>query len=363
MKPNSRTHAALTFIVAVAIFAACASTDSKPASQSEPWVGGWLTYWDFNKGIETLDAQPGLFTDIYLFIMHMNAEGRPSLVKGAENFPELVTRLRTQGIRLWMTVVNDVVYDNKGPQSLKNAAVVSRLLNDDDSRRRHRADIVRAVELYGFDGIDIDYENLLPQDREPFSRFIAELATDLHGRNKKLSVTVQPKFRESRSVGTGAADWAALCRATDRMQIMLYNEHSGNTSPGPIATKEWMGHVLAYAEQQCGRSKVVPVVKVAGMRWSEHGTQSVAYDEVAALLASRGMEPERDTEDKVPHFAMTVDGERSTVYYEDVASVGAKLDLLHDLGYRSVMIWSLGRYDPRINSALRGFAGSGSAPR
>jgi spore germination protein YaaH len=38
------------------------------------------------------------------------------------------------------------------------------------------------------------------------------------------------------------------------------------------------------------------------------------------------------------------------VYYEDAASLREKLSLIHSLGYRAVVLWSLGRQDPALFS-------------
>lgn len=72
----------------------------------------------------------------------------------------------------------------------------------DDIRDRHIAVIVKEVETYGYDGIDIDYEGMSCEKKEKFEEFIEKLAADLHARKKLLSVAVHPKT----PVGTGAEE-------------------------------------------------------------------------------------------------------------------------------------------------------------
>src|SRR6185295_12149627 len=118
-------------------------------------------------------------------------------------------------------------------------------------------DLVELALRQGVSGLDVDYENLQPADRDAFSGFVRELHADLQARDLQLSVTVQPKSQESRSVGPGAADWAQLCGASDRLQIMLYNLHNAKTGPGPLATKSWIASILGYAAAQCAPARVV----------------------------------------------------------------------------------------------------------
>jgi len=62
-------------------------------------------------------------------------------------------------------------------------------------------------------GVDIDFENLRYEDQEPFSRFIEELAAELHPRGRLLSVTVQPKTRDRRSDSAGSPAMAKVMKS------------------------------------------------------------------------------------------------------------------------------------------------------
>ncbi len=72
----------------------------------------------------------------------------------------------------------------------------------DDIRDRHIELILKEVETYGYDGIDIDYEGMSCNKKEKFEEFIEKLADKLHARKKLLSVAVHPKT----PVGSGISD-------------------------------------------------------------------------------------------------------------------------------------------------------------
>lgn len=312
-------------------------------------VGGWITYWDFGPGMALVDRQPNALRDVFFFIAHLDADGEPMLVNPDLPVEAAVARVKAAGGRPWLTIVNDVASDQS--VALKDPQIVHDLLASEQRRAGHRAAIMDLASRYGMAGVDIDYENLWARDRALFTTFVRELAADARRRDVSLSVTVQPKLGERWSDGPGAADWGALCATVDRLQIMLYNLHSRATGPGPMATGRWVTGVLSYANSQCDPERVVPVLKVSGMRWAEGTVDGVQYDQAMALVQQHGALIARDADDQVPHFSYEADGRAHTVYYEDAVSLREKLSLIRSLGYRSVVLWSLGRQDPALFQA------------
>src|SRR5574341_363749 len=272
-------------------------------------VGGWITYWDFAPGMAVVDRQPIVLRDIFFFIAYLDADGRPVLVNPDLPLETSVARVYAAGGRPWLTIVNGV--------ALKDPQVVHDVLGSEERRAAHRAAIMDLASRYGMAGVDIDYENLWARDRVLFTRFVRELAADARRRGVLLSVTVQPKLGERWSDGPGAADWGALCATVDRLQIMVYNLHSRATGPGPMATGRWITGVLSYAISQCDPARVVPVLKVSGMRWGDGAVEGVQYDQAMALVQQHGASIARDADDQVPHFSYQADGRSHTVYYED----------------------------------------------
>jgi spore germination protein YaaH len=329
-------------LVLCATTLACTSRTGGPVQ-----LGGWITYWDFAQGVDLVTRRSDALSDVLFFIVQLDANGAPILVNTTLSYEHAVAQVNAKQGRSWMTVVNDVAFAGSAT-ALKDPQIVHAVLSSDALRAAHRREIVRLALHYGFAGVDIDYENLWAADRDLFTVFIRELAADLRARGLLLSVTVQPKRHDSRSDGPGAADWARLCEVADRLQIMLYNLHSRMTGPGPMATGPWMRGVLRYAEQECDRQRVVPVVKVSGMRWGAGEVESVQYDQAMALVQRYQVPILRDPEGQVPYFNYDVDGKRHTVYYEDAVSLRAKLLVLQSLGYRSILFWSLGRQDPSL---------------
>lgn len=316
--------------------------------------GGWVTYWDFKRGIKAVNQGTGIFQDIFLFSTQLDFDGTPIVNNsGAIDYIDAVVRLKSSGFKPWMTIVNDVQLPDGSKSILKDPKIIQKILKDDDLRRKHRQEIVSLAENYGVSGVDIDYENLYPDNRLRFSRFISELSSDLKNRNLSLSVTVQPRTEQRSASDRGPMDWSEICRHADRLQIMLYNLHNPKTKPGPVATLAWVSSVLKYAKSQCGLKTIVPVLKVSGMHWSSRKNEGIQYDRAMMLKTKYGAPLERDTTSQVPFFSYQTNNESGTVYFEDAHSLKIKIERIKSLEFKKVMFWSFGRQDPQLISQLK----------
>ncbi len=317
-------------------------------------MGAWITYWDYPRGSLVLEQNAHLFDDVFFFSWALNSTGNPILVKkNKDDIQRTVAMLKHARTRSWLTIVNDVHYST-GRNVLKDSKTIHQLLIDGKKRRLHRTELLQLVRSYGFEGIDIDYENLHPKLREPFTRFIRELAADLKRYNLKLSVTVQPKRGDSHSLGPGAMDWSALCRHVDRFQIMLYNLHNKHTGPGSMASTDWIREVMTYAQTKCGREKIVPVLKVSGMQWGPAKTTGIQFMSASQLLKQHGAVMQRQllSVGGAPYFTYRDEQGEHTVFYEDAKSLLEKVRLLRSLGFGKVVLWSLGQHDIRVHDVL-----------
>lgn len=312
--------------------------------------GAWITYWDFERGLEAAADPAAPLDEVFLFAAHLDPEGRPFLAEPGHH-AAAVRALRAQGRRVWLTVVNDVAGPAPGQRTLKDAAVVGALLADPARQRTHRRQLRELALSLGATGLDVDYENLDPADRDLFTGFAEALAAELGETGLELSLTVQPKVGRSTRPGPGAMDWPRLC-AAGRLQVMLYNLHSGRTGPGPMATPQWVEEVLRNALAECDPESVVPVLKVSGMEWGARGARSLQFEEAAALRAAHQATPQRDAAG-VPHFSWYAGSARHSVWFEDARSLLGKIDVIAGLGLGRVVFWSLGRHDPELFAALR----------
>lgn len=342
----------LLFLWCLLLLPSCGSTAYSSGKPLD--VGGWVTYWDFDRGMTAVENGKDVYHDIFFFSTQFNQDGKLQLISPEKNdYRAAIHRENLRSHRTWMTIVNDVSIEDGRSSLLKDPRIISRMLHTPHLQSRHIQDIIQMAKGLGVTGVDIDYENVSFRDRDAMSKFLAALGEALREQQLQLSVTVQPKTQDKRSQGPGAMDWSAVCQSAHRLQIMLYNLHSSKTNPGPLATPSWITQVLAYARTQCPLEKIVPILKVSGMHWNSKGAETIQYDTAMSLRETYHSRDGRDPISSVPFFAYSDRQLGGTVYYEDTRSLELKIQRIREMGFGAVVFWSLGREDPTFGPTLK----------
>jgi spore germination protein len=272
-----------------------------------------------------------------------------------ENLP-LVAKARDGDVNLFATVTNRP--SATAPFSRKLAATI---MATSQSRERHIEALLKLVLDKGYDGIDLDWEELTAADREPFSRFVEELAGALHGRHRFLSVAVYPKTSEPGSWGPQKAmDYARLGAAADELKIMTYAFSGGWSKPGPQAPTHWLDSVLSFAERQMPPAKIAMGVPLFGFDWHAGHAYAITGRSAAGSAAKYGATATRDpaTGEAVLRYRDT-GGVQHVLYFQDQRAVATKLAFLrrHHPHLGGVAFWVMGQERagmwPTVEKALR----------
>lgn len=128
---------------------------------------------------------------------------------------------------LWPTFKNDSMGIEK----------TSMLVTDMYARENAINNVVQIALKYGFDGINLDFENMKKKDKDDFSQFVREFSATLRRNGIVPSVDVNvPDGSETWSL---CYDHKAISDACDYMMLMAYDQY-GRTLAGPVASLEWV---------------------------------------------------------------------------------------------------------------------------
>lgn len=245
------------------------------------------------------------------------------------------------------------------------------LLSRAASRRRVVDSLVALAVRDDYDGWQLDFENIAQEDRDSLSAFFRQAATALHAAGRTLSIAVVPALAEEAASGfaagmqeswRGAYDVKALAEAGDFISLMTYAEHAASTTPGPIASLDWMrdalDEALSHGVPRAKLSLGIPVYSGHWYtRWQEGGGrvvgEEIGWQKANSLLQRTGAQP-RWLEDAGASFAFwPVSGTWEWLFLEDARSFRAKLRLLDDYpGLRGFSVWVLGAEDPAVWQAV-----------
>jgi spore germination protein len=242
-----------------------------------------------------------------------------------------------------MNLTGSVGFDaNLAHHVLSNSAIRANLVTN----------LVNLTTKDGWDGISVDVEKSPPGDRDNFSAFVAELGKALKAKDKVLNISIPAKFVDYPSdLWSGAYDYAAIGKAADQIILMTYDEHGLGTTQGPIASEGWVDRVIKFAVGKIPKEKIVMGLPVYSFDWGTNKSTMpdyLSYAQTVERAKKHGVEIQTDPNAKVPQFSYTANGVRHEVYFENIASLRAKMDdaLKHKL--HGVAIWRLGMEDPEI---------------
>ncbi len=284
---------------------------------------------------------------------HTQADGS---VTAEDEDPDLVAAARGHDLNLFATVTNST---SSGVAFSRDLA--AQVLASPDRRRRFIDDLVTLVEDMGYDGVDLDWEDLRPADRDAFSELVEDLADALHAKGRFLSIAVMPKTSEPGEWDNQKyADWKRIGKVVDEFKIMTYSYSGPWGDPGPQAPLEWVDQVLTFAESKMPPTKVFMGLPFYGFDWHGGSVATASAHRAAALAEQNGAAVDRDSASGEATMTFTDEnGESHTVYFQDKKAVAAKLAALRaehpDIA--GVSIWVMGQeasgFWPLITRELR----------
>lgn len=324
-------------------------------------VFGFLPYWMLNDSA-LAELNYNLVSTIAYFSVGANKNG--DLVKGSSSAPstgwagwtssrmtQVLDRAHANGVRVVLTVTM-MAWDGT------SAANQATLLTTKAKRTRLVTQIVDAVRSRSADGVNLDFEPLATSLRGPYVTFVKELKAGLSAAGVGDYLTV--------SVMASAATWASgydvpgltASNAADALFVMGYDYNwSGSSRAGGVApiqspyTIDVDGTMRDFLAETSG-SKIIWGVPYYGRTWPTTSNQlnartvgggSKAYYYTGSLSQANQYGRRWDDVGKVPWYRHW-DGAAGTWvegYYDDVASLATKYDLINARGLAGTGMWTL----------------------
>ncbi len=272
-------------------------------------------------------------TDLCLFNFGLDEVGH---VEGQLDTPFL-QKVQAAGVRAHLVVASS------GKRSLFHFLLEPRY----GVTERVVSELVDLAERYPAEGLQLDFEGLRPEDRQNLVSFIRRLRDRLRA-GCILSLALPAKTKTSGS----AYHYRDLRELVDRCVIMAYDFHWKGGPPGSISPRDWHDRVVAHALKELPRTKVVIALPFYGRIWQKsrvaRATRYAALDE---YLRRKDVAIQYDA-DGSHRFTFTEVVEAEG-WFEDAASLYAKLESSWRAGVRAVGFWRLGQEDPRVWEPLR----------
>lgn len=216
--------------------------------------------------------------------------------------------------------------------------------------------IVATMQDKGYIGLDIDFEFILPEDKELFIGFISNVKNRLAPLGLLTLVALAPKTSgEMTGLLYEAHDYPVIGAIADLVLLMTYEWGYTFSSPMPTAPLNNVRQVLEYGVSVIDRNKILMGIPNYCYDWplpyvrGETRAESLSNQEAVARAAFYGATIEFDDTAQVPFFYYTNEqGVEHVVWFDDARSMNAKLRLIPELQIRGGGIWQVMDFFPGL---------------
>ncbi|MCJ7842003.1 LysM peptidoglycan-binding domain-containing protein [Lederbergia sp. NSJ-179] len=220
--------------------------------------------------------------------------------------------------------------------------------------------IIDTMQAKGYQGLNIDFEYVYPEDRENYNAFLRKVVSRLHPEGFSVSTALAPKESgEQQGLLYEAHDYRAQGQIVDFIILMTYEWGWAGGRPWAIAPINKVRDVLDYAVTVIPREKIVMGAPLYGRDWNipwVQGTtaRTISPQQGVTLARRYGEAIQYNETYQAPFFRYTDEnGQRHEVWFEDARSMQAKYDVVKEYGLRGISYWVLGNPFPQNWPVLR----------
>jgi peptidoglycan/xylan/chitin deacetylase (PgdA/CDA1 family)/spore germination protein YaaH len=228
-----------------------------------------------------------------------------------------------------------------------DGAAVARIVERPAARRRAIATIVGTLRQYDLAGVTVDFEQIAPTRHPALVAFIRDLRAALRPEGRLVTQAVP---------GDDPA-WplAAYAAVTDRLFVMLYDEHDPSDNPGPVASQGWFEHHLARILATVPPGKVIVGIGQYGYEWADTAASAteLTFQDAMQLARDHQLTPSADRTTVNPTFSWAdPDSTSHIVWYLDGVTAWNQIRRAAGSRVAGFGIWRLGSEDPSLWSVI-----------
>lgn len=242
----------------------------------------------------------------------------------------LVNKMHQRGTDVWALVSDfDTNVDFAALYSSKKARtnMVNTLIND--------------AEKYGFDGINLDFENIKSAYAKDYLQFVRELSIACERKGLVLSTDNYKPEAYNRCYNLKEQS-----RFVDYVIVMAYDEHYAGTDAGSVASLPFVKEAVEDTVQLVGKEHVIAGIPFYTRIWTttDGNTTSRAVGMQAAVdqLNSDGQVALWNDDCGQYVASYTVGNSTRQIWFEEEKSIEVKMQVIQENNVAGVAGWKLG---------------------
>jgi len=265
--------------------------------------------------------------------LFFDPKGDSMVIRKEKRGYDLIKKAR--GLRVMPMLTNNI-------NGKWDGAVVSRIINDPVKSEKLINDLYRWIKSEGFNGVNIDFEELIEKDNRVLTGFLKKLTARFHQGGLLTSIDVMP-FNED-------YDYRALAENTDYIFLMAYDQYTSSTKPGPISGQKWIEAAVDQIVKKVPIPKLVLCMAGFGYDWPKGGEGSdVTYQQALSIAKENGSKITYDNDSYNLYFTYKDKaGHEREVHFTDAATNFNALRFSTEYGFAGTALWRMGSEDSRL---------------
>lgn len=331
-------------VIMLTIFAWSTATLPAMASQQERpdrFAMAYLYFGTPSKYVQAVDSTKGSLDMVSPSYFDLKPDGSLKLTEAVD--AAFIEEMHKRGVKVVPFLSNH--WDRElGRKALANREALAK-------------QVANAIEKHNLDGVNVDIENVTAQDRDAYTDLVRRLRAVVPD-HKEVSTAVAANPEGWTSGWHGSYDNEKLAKASDYLMIMAYDQSYQGSVPGPVAGLPWVEKTILQALKTVPKEKILLGIPFYGRYWSADGRYKglgiqnqaaqqlvhkyngkVSYDTVQQSAKATFTIASSDSKPVV--HGVTLGAGQYTVWYENEASIKAKLQLVNKYDLKGAGNWSL----------------------
>ena len=255
----------------------------------------------------------------------------------------------------WM--INDALYKGVRPvltltpfgkDGQFNNYLIHRMLINERARGNLIANIVDAITEMGYEGVNIDFEFILSEDRDNFTQFVGDVTTAVNELGYEVTVDLAPKTSSTQSgLLYEGKDYIGLGNASNRAFVMTYEWGYTYGPAMAVAPINKVRQVLEYAITQIPSEKISMGIPNYGYDFTqpyvrgESKAKTIGNIEAVNIAINNNSIIMFDEISKTPFFSYVEDNVTHEVWFEDARSIWEKYKLIKEYNLYGFGCWQI----------------------
>ena len=279
-------------------------------------------------------------SDLFIFSYGFTPEGE--LIPPALDDTFMIATAKSFGVSPILTLTPF------GPAGQFSNYLISQIVKNETAKQQLIQNLAYQIVERGFEGVDIDFEYILPEDKIPFVNFVGDIRTAVNELGYPVSVALAPKISDTQAgLLYEGKDYGLLGEAADSVLLMTYEWGYTYGPAMAVAPLNKVRQVVEYALTKIPASKVNLGIPNYGYDWTLPFVQgsskatTIGNVEAVQIAIAHNAVIQFDETAQSPYFNYVSEGFTHEVWFEDVRSISAKFGLVKEYNLRGMGYWQI----------------------